>query len=68
MKGTVIDTDGHILYRFDNGHDYSADLKTGETIQAFDYVDPSPPVPVVKKRMMKLKDPEGVVTEYEVID
>ena len=48
MKGTVIDKEGHVLYRFDNGFDYSTILTDGETIQSYNYIDENPiPLPEV---------------------
>lgn len=69
MKGTVCDIDGHIIYKFDNEHDYSKDLKDGETIQSFDYVDINAPEIILQKRIIKLKNTAtDEVTTFEEVD
>lgn len=41
-KGTVIDSEGHVMYRFDNPHNYEEDLKDGEQIVDINYIDDNP--------------------------
>lgn len=68
MKGFVIDGDGHVLFGFDNEHDYLEDLKDGERIVSFDYVDLNARSPVLTKRILKIKDYKGIIHDYEVLN